>query len=205
MVMRVPPERYAPAVDRRVAIPKVQPTLTDGVVTLTPFRSEDAATLAGWDHDAEMARWFDWPLVAPSSGDLDDAKQVLERWKREFAAGERIPWAVRDSITGQLLGSVELRPRADGGADASYATSAPYRGRGCAARALRLVRDWGLGVVGFDRIVAEFDSRNEASRRVAKAAGFVEVEEHPGGFRYEANGTEPGDLIVAVARRRADA
>src|SRR4051812_47674004 len=63
-------------------------------------------------------------------------------------ASARVPWAVRNSGDDRLLGSVELRPRPDGGADASYATHPQYRGRGYAARALDLVCDWAFKVAG---------------------------------------------------------
>src|SRR4051794_31255191 len=112
---------------RRSVLPPDQPTLSDGTVTLTPFTRQDAPTMVEWDHDSEMARWFDWELVPPTPNDLEHAHQVLERWQREYALGERIPWAVRDSGLGHLVGSVELRPRPDGGADASYATHPAYR------------------------------------------------------------------------------
>jgi [ribosomal protein S5]-alanine N-acetyltransferase len=178
-------------------LPTEQPTLSDGVVTLTPFIVDDAPTMVQWDHDAEMARWFDWPLVPPTPDDVEHAQGVVERWQQEFALGERIPWAVRESNGDRPLGSVELRPRPDGSADASYAMHAQYRGKGYAARALRLACDWGFKRAGFNRIVVEYDARNVASSGVARAAGFVEIERRPGESTYEANGTSPGELVVA--------
>jgi len=178
-------------------LPTEVPILSDGVVTLTPFTIEDAATMVEWDHDREMARWFDWPLVSPTPDDLRHAQQVVERWQREYARGERIPWAVRDSARDRLLGSVELRPRPDGGADASYATHSQYRRMGYATRALRLACGWGLEVAGFNRVVVEYDARNVGSAHVASAVGFVEFERRPGESTYEANGTTPGDLVLA--------
>ncbi|MFL5909842.1 MAG: GNAT family N-acetyltransferase [Gaiellaceae bacterium] len=182
----------------RVILPSEQPALTDGVVTLTPFTLDDAPIMVQWDHDSEMAKWFDWPLVPPAPHDLQHAQQVVERWRREYVLGERIPWAVRNSATTELLGSVELRPRSDGGADASYATHEPYRGTGYASRALRLVCRWAFEVARFNRIIAEYDARNIASSRVAMAAGFVEVGRGIGESTYEANRTAPGDLVTAV-------
>jgi len=177
-------------------LPTKQPTLSDGVVTLTPFTGDDASTMVEWDHDRDMARWFDWPLQPRTPDDLRHAQQVVERWQREYALSERVPWAVRDSANDRLLGSVELRPRTDGGADASYATDSQYRGMGYATRAFRLACDWALEVAGFDRVVVEYDARNVASGRVARAVGLVEVQRRPGESTYEANGTTPGDLVV---------
>ena len=40
-------------------MPREQPTLTDGVVTLRPWRDDDIAeAVAG--HDEEIALWFGW-------------------------------------------------------------------------------------------------------------------------------------------------
>ena len=45
--------------------PPEQPTLTDGEVTLRPWRDEDIeAAIAG--HDAEIAHWFGFAEVTPS-------------------------------------------------------------------------------------------------------------------------------------------
>src|SRR5262249_36871077 len=134
-------ERYAYSMPRGGVFPPEQPILSDGIVTLTRFTADDAPTMVQWDHDTEMARWFDWELVPPTPDDQRHAEQVVERWHREYELGERIPWAVRDPTLKRLLGSVELRPRADAGADASYATHPSLRGMGCATRALRLACD----------------------------------------------------------------
>src|SRR4051794_8431314 len=133
-------------------LPTEQPTLSDGVVMLTPSSIDDAPTMVQWDHDSEMARWFDWELVPPKPEDLRHAQEVVERWHREYALGQRIPWAVRDPTREHLLGSVELRPRVDAGADASYATSPLFRGMGYATRALRLACGWAFSEGRFDRV-----------------------------------------------------
>lgn len=176
------------------------PTLTDGVVLLTPFRVDDAPTMVEWDHDPEMSRWFDFPPLPPEAEHLASVGGVIARWRDEYEAGTTIPWAVRDPVSERLLGSVELRPRPDGGSDASYGTHPASRGRGIATRALRLASDWAFEH-GFDRVVVEVDARNVPSARVAAAAGFVEIERRPGGMTYE-HGGSPGDAIVMERRPR---
>jgi len=42
-----------------------------------------------------------------------------------------------------------------------------------------------------------YDARNIGSAHVARAVGFVEFERRPGESTYEANGTTPGDLVLA--------
>ena len=120
--------------DRRAWGP--QPQLTDGVVLLTRFREEDTRTIVEWDHDPDIARWFDFPPLPPEYEHLERVRGVIAAWHKDYAAGSRIAWAVRDPTTERPLGSVELRPREDGAADVSYATHPAQRGRGFATRAL---------------------------------------------------------------------
>jgi hypothetical protein len=42
------------------------PELTDGVVHLTSFRDGDAPTMVEWNHEADIARWFDFPPLPPN-------------------------------------------------------------------------------------------------------------------------------------------
>ena len=56
--------------------PPPQPTLTDGVVTLRPWRDEDIeAAIAG--HDEEIAHWFGFPQVRPSYERHKEAVECL--------------------------------------------------------------------------------------------------------------------------------
>jgi RimJ/RimL family protein N-acetyltransferase len=176
-----------------------QPILTDDIVTLTCVLNEDAPTMAEWDHDPEIARWFDFPPPSEGSEQVERVLGVIARWQQEYAAGVRITWAVRDAQTTRLLGSVELRPRADGGADASYTTHPAHRRQGIAARALRLACAWALDEGGFERVIVEHDARNVASEGVARAVGFVEIGRRPGGMTYE-HGESPGEAVVMELR-----
>jgi RimJ/RimL family protein N-acetyltransferase len=176
-----------------------QPILTDDILTLTSVLNEDAPAMAEWDRDPEIARWFDFPPLSEGSGHLDHVLGVIARWHQEYAAGARITWAVRDAQTSQLRGSVELRPRTDGGADASYTTHPAHRRRGIATRALLLACTWAFDEGGFERVIVERDARNVASGGEARAVGFVEIGRRPGGMTYE-HGESPGEAAVMELR-----
>jgi len=71
-----------------------QPTLTDGVVWLTPFRREDVAAIGDFNLDDEHRRWFDQP---PVSRDPDARRRhgqdVAERWRRVWDTGAELSFA----------------------------------------------------------------------------------------------------------------
>src|SRR5262245_30191842 len=121
-----------------------QPELTDCVVRLTPFLDEDAPMMVEWNHDPDIARWFDFAPLPSDSEHLEHVRRVIACWHDDYVAGSRIPWAVRDADTGHLLGQVELRPSTDGGAAAPYTTHPLHRGQGIPTRALRLACAWGF-------------------------------------------------------------
>lgn len=163
-----------------------QPTLSDGVVWLTPFTAADAEAIGDFNLDDEHRRWFDQPPV-----DHDPAarrrhgEEVADRWRRAWATGEELSFAVRLAPDGVAIGMAELQP-ADGGAQISYAIVATHRRRGYAARAVRLLSDAGLDVLGFSRIELRCDVDNTASARTAERAGFVfdRTDEGTGSFDH---------------------
>lgn len=153
-------------------MPEEQPTLSDGVVTLRPWRDEDVEeAVAG--HDAEMATWFGWE---PGSVTPESHRQAIARWREDYASGRRrVSFAVEHE--GQLVGSVEAAREGELGAILSWTLYAGHRGHGYAARAVRVLVDWAFadadqGGLGLQRVEARIDPRNEASRRVATRAGL---------------------------------
>lgn len=152
-------------------MPDEQPTLTDGVVTLRPWRDEDV-TEAVAGHDDEMALWFGWD---PAAVTTQTHARAINRWRERYRAGEQASYVVEHD--GRLVGSVELTRQGDAGASLSWTLYAGHRGRGHAARAVRLLVDWAFadrdqGGMGLQRVEARVDPRNHASRRVATRAGL---------------------------------
>jgi RimJ/RimL family protein N-acetyltransferase/8-oxo-dGTP pyrophosphatase MutT (NUDIX family) len=149
-----------------------QPTLTDGEVTLRPWRDEDVTdAVAG--HDEVIAHWFGWPAdgVTP-----ERMQQAIRDWRASFADDRSVVgFAIDDR--GTLAGSVDIRRRDTGVGELSWALYAGQRGRGVATRAVRLLADWALtdpghGGLGYSRIEAKVEPGNEASLRVATRAGL---------------------------------
>ncbi len=73
---------------------------------------------------------------------------------------------------GEPAGSVDVRRRSDGVGVLSWVTYAPYRGRGVASRAVRLLVDWAFDELGLRRVEAEVNPLNRASLRTAHRAGL---------------------------------
>ena len=154
-------------------MPLEQPTLTDGVITLRPWRDEDVVTaVAG--HDDEMALWFGWD---PGDIDVEGQREEVRQARADFAADRRRASFVIEH-EGTVVGSVEVRRESSWLGELGWTLYAGHRGRGYAARAVRVLVDWAFadiaqGGLGLQRVQAHVDPRNDAGRRVATRAGLL--------------------------------
>lgn len=150
------------------------PPLSDGVITLRPWRAEDVPSLvAAFADDEDLAYWLD---RLPQPYTEEDGRGYVAYGERGWRGEEReTPFAVLDAGTGRVLGAcgVFWDGAATGVAEVGYWTAREARGRGVATRAVRLLAGWVLGEVGFERLELRADTRNEASCRVAAKAGFT--------------------------------
>jgi RimJ/RimL family protein N-acetyltransferase/8-oxo-dGTP pyrophosphatase MutT (NUDIX family) len=145
-----------------------QPTLTDGELTLRPWREEDIDTAAELADD-EMVRWFDFPAIPPKSGLVS----AVEEWHRLYADDRSVVNFVIE-LAGETgpVGNVEVRRTAPGVGEVSWTTYKPYRGRRVARRAVRLLTVYAFGELGLERLEAKVDPENRPSARVAIRSGF---------------------------------
>lgn len=145
-----------------------QPTLTDGEITLRPWRDEDVE-LAYQLADDEMVRWFDFPGIPPREG-LADA---VEQWRRLYADDRAVVnFVIETSDQVGPVGNVEVRRTAPGIGQVSWTTYKPFRGQRIAQRAVRMLASYAFAELGLERLHAEVDPENRASSRVAVRSGF---------------------------------
>jgi RimJ/RimL family protein N-acetyltransferase/nitrite reductase/ring-hydroxylating ferredoxin subunit len=146
------------------------PSLGDGVITLRPFRADDAPAIAAACQDREIQRWI--PIIPVPYAEVDARGFILmtlEAWHE----GTGYEFAIADAATDRYIGSIGLhlgpnaRRRAVG-----YLVAPEARGRGVAVRALRLVTRWGFDQLGIQRLALWTLPGNVRSQRVAEKAGF---------------------------------
>jgi RimJ/RimL family protein N-acetyltransferase len=155
-------------------IPAPDPPLSDGVVTLRPWRIEDVdALVACIDGDEEIARWLD---AVPQPYREAEARAWVEHataaWREETSA----PFAVTDASNSGLLGSVGfgwVGEREEQAGEIGYWLRKEARGGGLTTRAVRLVSQWAVRELGCERLQLRADERNVSSQRVAEKAGFT--------------------------------
>lgn len=134
---------------------------------LRAFQKEDVPAIVLACADPETARFI--PLL-PVPYTEEDARAYVAATRELQAAGRRLPFAIADGETGELLGAIDVRLGQIG--SVGYWIGPWARNRGVATRALRLLADWALGDGGVRRLELVTDPDNVASRRVAEKAGF---------------------------------
>ena len=144
-----------------------QPAIDDGDLRLRPWTAADVETTRLL-HDDEIAHWFDVASVPPTSEHHSAwVAQTHTEW-----SDSRVKATFLVEWRGRPAGSVDVRRRSDGVGVLSWVTYAPYRGRGVASRAVRLLVDWAFAELGLRRVEAEVDPLNRASLRTALRAGL---------------------------------
>ena len=130
-------------------------------------RETDVAAIAEASHDPETRRRLnDEPLTPERQG--ESVSRAEEQWR----SGTGAPLVIADAGDDRPLGLVNLQ-LGDDDEVAGLAVSVfpDARGRGIAARALRLAAVWGLRELGLQRVFAEAAADNEASIRAIEKAG----------------------------------
>jgi RimJ/RimL family protein N-acetyltransferase/ADP-ribose pyrophosphatase YjhB (NUDIX family) len=144
-----------------------QPTLTDGVVTLRPWRDEDVeAAVAG--HDELIAHWSG---RGPGEVTVERQRLAVDRWRRAYAENRSVAAFVIEA-QGEVVGSIDVRDVGDSTGQVSWTLYAGHRGRGYATRAARLVGDYALGELGYTRVEARIEPENTSGTRVATRSGM---------------------------------
>ena len=152
-----------------IAGPPTEPQLTDGEVTLRPWRPSDAADVFAACQDPEIGRWTN----VPQPYEFAHAERFVATAQTDRSPDSAVGFAITDARTGRLLGSMSREPLNGYIASFGYWLAAEARGRGAATRALRLIVEWTLATTAVIRLEAYTDVGNDASARVLERAGFV--------------------------------
>lgn len=147
------------------------PTLQTERLTLRPFTEADSEALWQLQSDAHVLRYWDEPPWT----DPSQAERFLARCRsiEETGTGARV--AVDLTAGGTFLGWCNLSNfDADfRSATMGYCFSQPAWGKGYATESGRALLAWGFEHLDLNRVQAEADTRNPASRRVLEKLGFV--------------------------------
>ena len=111
------------------------------------------------------ARW----LNAVSSG---EPAVVIREIEAERAAGRMLVFAIADPGDGRYLGAIVLFVKQDETGELAYVVAPEARGRGLARRSVQLLGNWAVAELGLHRLQLRIDPENEASEKVARAAGY---------------------------------
>lgn len=152
----------------------------------TPRETDIPAVLEACS-DPETLRWI--PLPEPYT------RESAEFFVRSYAphglaSGRFTVWAIRESVTGPLIGAVEVRrDEAAGSASLGCWLTPSARRRGVMTEALNAVCAHALDPqgLGLEQLRWEYLPGNEASRRLADDVGFdfAGVQPHLVDFRGE--------------------
>ena len=142
---------------------------------LRRFRIEDAAALAAYRSDAEVARYQGW--------EAGYTRAQADAFVREMAVaepGEAGGWfqvAIADPASDTLLGDCVVHPHADDPAvvEVGYTLAPAHQGHGYATEAVAAIVAYAFSTLGAECVRAITDARNTASIAVAERIGMTRV------------------------------
>jgi RimJ/RimL family protein N-acetyltransferase len=158
-------------------------TYTDGVVTIRPPTVEDAQRHLDATDEVQI-HWLwprehqvEWAGKSPAE-QLEHQRQFLARTAQEWGSGPQF-WFVVD-VDGHYVGHVDANVAnpdvPHGEANISYSCHPAERGRGYASRAAKLAIRFVTEHTGAREAHIVVHPENEASLRVARSVGAVEVD-----------------------------
>ena len=147
------------------------PTLHTSRLRLRPFTRHDAGSLFALQSDAFVLRYWD----SPPWTDSERADSFIERCAEMEREGTGARLAIDRLSDEAFLGwctftgwNPEHRS-----ASLGYVLAEEAWGHGYATEAARALLEWAFDTLDLNRVQAEADTRNDASRRVLEKLGFT--------------------------------
>ncbi|WP_328477018.1 GNAT family N-acetyltransferase [Actinoplanes sp. NBC_00393] len=140
-------------------------------LVLRRFRASDAAVLAAYRSDPEVARYQSWDAPFP----LERAELAV----RNFAAGSpdqagHFQYAIELAAEPALIGDVYVRLHDNlKQAEIGFTLAPAYQRRGYATEAVSAVLDRLFRLQGLHKVTGECDARNGPSAALFERLGFV--------------------------------
>ena len=141
------------------------PPLSGEGFVLRPFRKADVTPDHEAIEDPSSARW----LNPVSSGEPDVVFAAMEV---ERKAGRMLAFTIADASDDRYLGAIVLFMKEFDTGELAYVVAPEARGQGLARSAVELLGAWAVAELGVQRLQLRIDPENEASQRVALAAGY---------------------------------
>jgi RimJ/RimL family protein N-acetyltransferase len=138
---------------------------------LRPLAAPDAPMLFRIFSDVRVMRyWSGPPWTSPA-----EAQALIERDRREMAAGEHIRLAIVRKADQRLLGTCSLFNFAPQSrrAEVGYGLATEAWGQGYTQEAVGALLRHAFDTLGLNRVEADIDPRNEASALSLERLGFV--------------------------------
>jgi RimJ/RimL family protein N-acetyltransferase len=130
-------------------------------------RETDVTAIAEASRDPETRRRLNDEPLTP-----DRQRESVCRVEEQWRTGRGAPFVIADAGEDRPLGLLNLQFADEEVAGLGVSVFPGARGRGVAARALRLAAIWGLRELGLQRVFAEAAADNKASIRAIEKAGF---------------------------------
>jgi len=149
-----------------------QPSLVTERLLLRPFQSTDAARvqlLAGNPNVAGMTTHIPYPYAD------GEAENWIATHAGNWQRGSAVTFAVCLRTGSELIGAVGLMTINNGEAELGYWIAEPHWGQGYASEAVDTLIGFGITSCELTRIHAGHFSRNPASGKVLKNAGFRRI------------------------------
>ena len=147
-----------------------EPPLGDGVVTLRPFRADDAQAIYAACQDPGIQRWVPFLPVPYTEA---DARAFILLTLHAWHEGTGCEFAIVDAADGRFLGAVGLHLGVSRRRHAiGYWVAPEARRSGVAVRAVRLLSRWAFERFGTQRLSLWTLPGNVASQAVAESCGF---------------------------------
>ena len=148
--------------------------LTDGNIIVRPYRPDDIPALfeAARSSIPELSVWMPWCHPDYS---IEETKSFILSRPEQWAKDAEYGFGVFSREDGRFLGGVGVNfiNRVHHMANLGYWVRSSETGRGVAARASRLVAQFGFEQLALQRIEILAATGNMASQRVAEKAGAI--------------------------------
>lgn len=146
------------------------PVLESARLRLRPPRQSDAPRIVPLADEREVAANT---LTMPHPYSEVDAREWIERCRRNAATGEEIAFVVETRDTAELVGACGIGiNQTHRLGEVGYFIGRPYWNRGYCSEAVRTMLDWGVTALAIDKLIARVFTGNAGSSAVVRKLGM---------------------------------